>query len=242
MTRATALLTASAATLAVAAAHVSPTMALMRSGRHLFPLLTTVPNTTAVALTFDDGPDRATETVLNLLDDAKATATFFVLGEQVVRSPSMVNEIVQAGHEIGAHGYSHRHHLLLAPWQVDDELRRARSTIEDTTQQPLTLFRPPHGIFSLYSWYAVDRLGWRRVLWSRWGKDWLEQTTPAQIVERVGRPKAGDIVLLHDSDRYASAGSTERMLAALPQIIEQIEVEGIVMRSVGSLLKQSRDR
>jgi len=223
----------------MAAAHVSPTVALTAPGRRLFPVVTRVAGAKGVALTFDDGPDRSTSVFLETLSDAKVTATFFVTGEQVARHRTVLDETIAAGHEIGVHGYTHRHHLLMTPGQVADELERARATVEDATGQSVTLFRPPHGIFSLASWFAVGRCGWRRVLWSRWGKDWSANATRESILERVGYPMAGDIVLLHDSDRYASLGSWRNTAAAVPEIIARAQEQGLPLATVGSLLSHT---
>lgn len=239
--RRTGLLAASGLSLALAATHVSPVISLTKPGRKIFPVLTRIPGTRSVALTFDDGPDRSTEVILKTLDERHVTATFFVTGEQVERFPTLVQEMLQAGHEIGIHGYSHRHHLLMTPAQVAGELKRARATIEHTTGRPATLFRPPHGIFSLSSWRAVGRHGWHRVLWSRWGKDWRTDATTETIVECIGQPEAGDVILLHDSDRYAAPGCWRKTVAALPRIIDRIEGQGLRAASIGALFVSPRD-
>ncbi len=236
MNRRTYVLTGSGFALGLAVAHVSPTIARLPSGRRIFPALTRIQGAGAVALTFDDGPDRSTEVILKLLAEAHATATFFVTGEQVERFPSLLPEMLQAGHEIGVHGYRHRNHLLLAPPQITDDLARARATIEDATGRRTTLYRPPHGIFSLFSWREAGRHGWHRVLWSRAGKDWLADASPETVLQHVGKPEGGEIVLLHDSDRYASPGCWKTTAAALPAIIDQITERGLRARSIGSLL------
>lgn len=236
MTLRRAVLTAAIGTTGLAAVHVSPTIALLPAGRRIFPVLTRIPGARGVALTFDDGPDSLTGQVLTTLDRFGATATFFVLGEQVERFPSLVREMIAAGHEVGVHGYRHRHHLLLTPGQVTDDLARAQTTIEDAIGKRTTLYRAPHGIFSLASWHEAGRHGWRRLLWSRWGKDWRAGATPESILDLVGRPEAGDIVLLHDSDRYSSPGRTATMLVSLPRILERVAESGLAARSVGTLI------
>jgi len=193
----------------------------------------------AVALTFDDGPDRSLGRFLDELARAGARATFFVTGEQVAEDPARVAAIVAAGHEVGVHGYRHRHHLRLAPWQVTADLRCARAVIEDAAGRPVTLFRPPYGVFSLASWREANRQGWRRVLWSRWGRDWEVTATPESIARRIGTPAAGDILLLHDSDRYSAPGSWRNTLAALPLILDRLHAAGLVARPVGELLAAS---
>lgn len=61
----------------------------------------------SVMLTFDDGPSCYTESVLNILDDFKVKATFFVLGENALRYPDTIRRIISEGHDIGIHGYDH---------------------------------------------------------------------------------------------------------------------------------------
>jgi peptidoglycan/xylan/chitin deacetylase (PgdA/CDA1 family) len=221
------------------AAHAAPALAMTMPGRWLFPAIHHVAAPQAVALTFDDGPDHALEAFLVVLAAAGAQATFFVTGEQVVRAPGRVAEIIGAGHQVGVHGYRHRHHLRLTPWQVREDLRRAREVIEAASGRPTTLFRPPYGGFSLASWREAGRQRWQRVLWSRWGRDWEPDATQHSIVARIGQPQAGDILLLHDSDRYSAPGSWRNTLAALPLVLERIAAAGLVARAVGTLLADS---
>jgi hypothetical protein len=74
------------------------------------------------------------------------------------------------------------------------------------------------------------------VLWSRWGKDWEETATPRGIADNIGQPVAGDILLLHDSDRYSAPNSWKNTLGALPIILDRIAEAGLVVRPVGELL------
>ncbi len=189
-----------------------------------------------MALTFDDGPDRASDAFLGLLEGAGARATFFAVGEQVERDPGRLKEIVSCGHEVAVHCHRHRNHLRLSPRQVAEDMRRAGGVIEGAAQRPARFFRPPYGVFNLASWIESDRRGWERVLWSRWGKDWEALATPRSIADEIGRPEPGDILLLHDSDRYATPGSWRNTLGALPIILERLRARGLRARSVGELL------
>lgn len=226
--------------IAATAAQLAPAMSAMPAGRRLFPVVARVPGARSVALTFDDGPDVALDQFLTLLDRVGARATFFLVGEQVVLRPDAPAAIVAAGHEVAVHGYTHRGHLRRAPWEVADDLRRARAVIEETAQVEMRLFRPPYGMFSLGSWLESSRQGWCRVLWSRWGRDWEAEATPQSIVECIGVPRPGDILLLHDSDRYSAPGSWKNTLAALPAICDRVSQAGLVLRSVSELLDEAR--
>jgi peptidoglycan/xylan/chitin deacetylase (PgdA/CDA1 family) len=190
----------------------------------------------AVALTFDDGPDPGLDDFLGLLEKYEARTTFFVVGEQVKRDPSKLREIVSQGHEVAVHCHRHRNHLRLTPGQTIEDMRRARAVIEEASGCTTRFFRPPYGIFNTASWLEASRQGWKRVLWRGWGRDWEARATPRSIADRLGQPEAGDILLLHDSGRYAAPGSWRNTLGALPVVLERISRLGLRARPVGELL------
>ena len=206
----------------------------------MFPAITRVRADDAVALTFDDGPGRGLDSFLRLLEEAKARATFFVVGEQVEHAPERLKEIVVRGHEIAVHCHRHRNHLRLTPAQAKEDMRRAKGIIEEAAERPTRLFRPPYGVFNLASWMESSRLGWERVFWTRWGRDWETWATPGSITDKIGYPEAGDILLLHDSDRYATPGSWRNTLGALPAILERIFEMNLLTLPVGELLDTKR--
>lgn len=175
-----------------------------------------------VALTFDDGPHpQGTPAVLRELAAAGATATFFLVGEQVARWPALAAEIAQAGHEIGLHGYRHRLLLRRSVSELAGDLDRAFDLIGEATGRAPTCYRPPYGVFSSGALRLVRRRGWTPLLWSRWGRDWGPHETPEAIARRATRDlRAGDVVLLHDADHYSAPDSWRRTVAALPAVIE----------------------
>ncbi|HEY6963362.1 MAG TPA: polysaccharide deacetylase family protein [Gaiellaceae bacterium] len=187
----------------------------------------------AVAVTFDDGPHvRGTPAVLEVLARANATATFFLVGEQVAARPSLAREIADAGHEIALHGYRHTLLLRRGVRELADDLQRAVAVIEDATGRTPTLYRPPYGVFSSGA-LAHVRPRWRPLLWSKWGRDWERRATPASIARRATTGlRAGDVVLLHDSDAYSSADSWKRTAAALPSVLEAVAGLGVPSVSV----------
>jgi peptidoglycan/xylan/chitin deacetylase (PgdA/CDA1 family) len=222
---------------ALPAVYAVPATARFPAGRLVFPTITTVrTEVNAVALTFDDGPDEGLERFLGLLEEARARATFFVVGEQVECAAGRLEEIVACGHEVGVHCYRHRNHLRLTPRQITEDMRRAKECIEDVSGHSIRLFRPPYGIFNLASWREAGRQGWERVLWARWGKDWEQRATPYSIANEIGRPEAGDVLLLHDSDRYSAPGSWQNTLGALPIILERLSARELRILPVGELL------
>jgi peptidoglycan/xylan/chitin deacetylase (PgdA/CDA1 family) len=192
------------------------------------PTRTAAPGT--VALTFDDGPHpQGTPAVLEALAAARATATFFLVGEQVARHGALAGEIAAAGHAVAVHGY--RHHVLLRrrPAAVADDLDRAAETIAAATGVTPALHRAPLGIYSWPALRAVRARGWTPLLWSRWGHDWRARATAASIAEEVaGELRSGDVLLLHDADHYSAAGCWRATAAALPRVLDAIAAAGLV--------------
>jgi peptidoglycan-N-acetylglucosamine deacetylase len=182
-----------------------------------------------VALTFDDGPHpEGTPAVLDHLARRGAVATFFLVGEQVARRPELARRIVADGHEVAIHGYRHTLLLRRRTKELAADLDRCVATIEDATGVAPTLYRPPYGVFSSAALAHVRQRGWRPLLWSTWGRDWRRRTNPVEIARLATRGlRAGDVVLLHDSDAYSSADSWRRTAAAVPSVIDAVESLGV---------------
>ena len=197
-------------------------------GRSLLGLADHVADSQTVALTFDDGPHaEGTPRVLDFLSERRLRATFFLVGEQVVRRPGLASEIASRGHEIGLHGYEHRTLLRLNGRELSEDLKRAVHVISSATGKVPDLYRPPRGIFTYRGLRVVHHLGWHPVLWAADGRDWRSSATPDSICGRIAeRLRGGEVILLHDSDYYGSLGSWQNTVAALPLIISALEAKG----------------
>jgi peptidoglycan/xylan/chitin deacetylase (PgdA/CDA1 family) len=181
------------------------------------------------ALTFDDGPHpQGTPAVLEILAREGASATFFLVGEQVRRNPALAREIVAAGHQIGLHCDRHRNLLRLAPWQVRADIARAKDTIEQASGRAVALYRPPYGVLNASALRIARAHGWRTLLWSHWGKDWQARATAESIATLLtGGAGEGSVLLLHDADDYSAADSWRRTAAALPRVLETLAGRGL---------------
>lgn len=191
----------------------------------LMPRLKGVGRARHVAITFDDGPDpTSTPLFLDELDRLGWTATFFVLGSMARSSPDVLRRVVGAGHEVGIHGDQHRSHLLMTPGQVHRDLARAVSSVTDITGIAPRWFRPPYGELSIGSVVAARRLRLRPVLWSTWGRDWVDGATPESITTTVvSRLRPGATVLLHDSDCTSTPGSWRATLGSLALLARHLD-------------------
>jgi peptidoglycan/xylan/chitin deacetylase (PgdA/CDA1 family) len=187
-----------------------------------------LPHTDGIAITFDDGPHpQGTPAVLEVLARAGATATFFLVGEQVERYPAVAAEIAAAGHEIALHGYRHILLLRRSPRGLDVDLDRAAAVIEEATGRTPAAYRPPYGVFSSHALRLVRQRGWAPLLWSHWGHDWGANDVPEEIAARATAGlELGDVVLLHDADHYSAPGSWRQTVAALPSILDAVAAIG----------------
>lgn len=220
---------------ALAAAHAAPVISTLGPLRNRFmPRLAGQGRPDHVALTFDDGPDvLSTPHFLRLLAGRRVHATFFLLGSEARRFPSLVAEIAAAGHEIGIHGWAHRPLLLRGPRATRDDFARARDLVADLTGQQPRLFRPPYGVMSTAAHVAARRLGLTPVLWTCWGEDWTAHATPESVHRTVTADlTGGGTILLHDSDCTSAPGAWRSALGALPRILDTCEERGY---SVGPL-------
>jgi peptidoglycan-N-acetylglucosamine deacetylase len=185
-------------------------------------------------LTFDDGPDQdSTPAVLDALDEIGARATFFMLGEQLMRHQDIGREVVARGHEVALHGFGHEKHERLTPQQARDDLARGLGAVEAATGRRPRFYRPPYGRFTDASYEACRKLELAPVYWSAWGLDW-EPIPAARIADVAGRDLAdGMIVLLHDSPRYADRDSALPTAEALAPLAHQALEAGIALGGLG---------
>ena len=183
-----------------------------------------------VALTFDDGPHpEGTAAVLETLRERGATATFFLVGEQVARAPALAAEVAAAGHGIALHCDRHRNLLRLTPRQVRDDLDRARDRIVSATGVVPRFTGRRTACTPARACVAVRRRGLRPLLWTHWGRDWSSARDRASRSsdEVTDGLLPGSVLLLHDGDAYASAGSWRSTAAALPEVLDRIAAAGL---------------
>ena len=171
-----------------------------------------------IALTFDDGPCKlTTPSIVKILDKYKVKATFFMLGQQAYTNNFLVESIVEAGHEIGNHTYSHAVLTKRSLNTVTSELKKTQNILLKYSEN-IHWFRPPYGVYNSQIHDRASELGLYTVLWSVDSRDWKKCSTPV-LIQRVLRDiQPGSIVLFHDT----KANTVE----ALPQIIEALQNDG----------------
>lgn len=179
-----------------------------------------------IALTFDDGPDPMTRVYLDELDRLGLVATFFVLGERCREFKSDLYEIIKRGHEVASHGFTHRVFPKLLPHELETELRDTAAELP-TPLRARPLVRPPQGATSVKSLAHCIRAGYTTALWSLDSDD-CRSESPTEVAARVARAKDGDIVLLHEGQKWT--------LDALPSIASSLRASGLTPVTVSELL------
>jgi peptidoglycan-N-acetylglucosamine deacetylase len=182
----------------------------------------------SVALTFDDGPAPPfTEKILDILREKKVKATFFVCGKNVGRYPETLQRIVQEGHQVGNHTYSHALLFMKSPSRIAEQIDRAQEAIENACGVRPSIFRPPYGCRTPGLMRVLSDRGLKLVMWSAMGYDWRLQKDG--IVRSVLRElKPGAIILLHDGRGIDQPEMLDRSntQSALPEIIDSARQSG----------------
>jgi peptidoglycan-N-acetylglucosamine deacetylase len=173
-------------------------------------------DSSAMAITFDDGPNpTVTPKLLELLDRHKITATFFLIGKHVRATPVLAKEIVERGHAIGNHTETHPSLAFLSSEKIEDELKRCDHAIQSATQKKPMWMRPPYGYRNPLLDGIVRRRGGAGVaMWRVSAADW-KTTSPEVVIRGLERARGGDIVLLHDGDYRRLEGDRQHVLRAL---------------------------
>jgi len=193
-------------------------------------------DTNEVALTFDDGPCEDTDGLLEVLENLKVSAAFFMLGRQVDQYPKIARRVVESGHEIGNHSYSHPMFLCRGANETQHQLCRAQEVITVTTGVRPTFARPPYGVRTPAYFAAARHLDLQTIQWSDTGFDWKNHDAQRIARDAVRCARAGSIILLHDGD---SAGKSNRRetIAAVPLIVSGLKARGLSVAPLSRLLE-----
>jgi peptidoglycan/xylan/chitin deacetylase (PgdA/CDA1 family) len=192
-----------------------------------------------IALSFDDGPNEPyTSQVLRILDENGVKATFFLIGQNAEFYPETVREIVQAGHIVGNHTYSHTYRL---PFEglaaVRKEVDRTEESIFRLTGLRTDLFRPPHGLRTPWFIKDIKELNYKVITWTDMTNDYDEKIPHEDIVRRiVAKARPGGIIDLHDGKDTVHGIDRSNTVKALPIIIARLRGEGYRFITLPDLL------
>jgi peptidoglycan/xylan/chitin deacetylase (PgdA/CDA1 family) len=192
----------------------------------------------AVAITIDDGPDpEVTPLVLKLLEREGAHATFFCVGERVLRHPDLAREMLRLGHCIENHSQRHRHSFsLLGPRGMRAEISRAQDAIQATIGVRPRFFRAPAGLRNPFLDPLLTRMNLQLASWTRRGFDTVNNDPNAVLARLTGGLASGDILLLHDGNAARGPQGRPVILDVLPPLLAAIRAKSFRPVTLQSVL------
>jgi peptidoglycan-N-acetylglucosamine deacetylase len=196
------------------------------------------PDVEAVALTFDDGPDRAyTGDVLDVLRNEHVRATFFVLARNAVEEPELVNRMRREGHEVQIHGLTHLFVPLLSIGKTKEQIEQASCLLREKYGIRTSYYRPTWGLCNLISVVCAKKAGHKIVTWSVMVGDWRITQPEVLVKKMMQKLTSGAIIVLHDSDKTfgAEAGAPRSVVLALPAFIASVRAKGYGFSTLSEL-------
>jgi len=183
------------------------------------------PDKKYVALTFDDGPHPVyTQKILDVLEEKKVPATFFVVGYRVELHRDALKRMKKLNCEIGNHTYTHADLSAISKTNTVLETEKCSETIFAATGEYPVIYRPPFGKINKENEKCVPM---RKILWTVDSLDWNTKSKDKVVRNVLKNVKDGSIVLMHDF--YNST------LCALPEIIDALKEAGFEFKTVSDL-------
>lgn len=182
-----------------------------------------------IFLTFDDGPiEGATEFVLHTLARFSAKATFFCIGDNIVKYPDIFKKIILDGHTVGNHTFNH-----VKGWSTQTEAYIMNTQLCEkeiskhcNNVQPSGLFRPPYGRITRKQIAALSE--YKIIMWDVLSADYNRSLAPHTCLLRtVNATRPGSIVVFHDSNK-----AERNMTFTLPRFIEHFAEKGYVFKAI----------
>ena len=185
-----------------------------------------------VALTFDDGPHPSlTPKILEILARYNVPATFFMVGQNVINYPMAARAVIEAGHEVGNHTFTHPHLATLNERSIMQEIGRCEDALEELCEYRPHLLRTPQGVLTPSLERCLLEDDYILVLWSLDTRDWDNKSTACIVQTVLDNVKSGDIILMHDYIGYNS-----KTPEALEKIIPALLSQGYEFVTVSALL------
>jgi len=186
-----------------------------------------------VYLTFDDGPTpEVTEWTLSQLKQFDAKATFFCIGENILKHPEIFNKVIKEGHSIGNHTFNH-----LKGWETptkdyiqnmiecDNQISQHCKTFNlqsSISNLKSRLFRPPYGKIKFAQSRILKKMDYRIIMWDVLSADFDQDVSPEECLENViGNVSSGSVIIFHDSIK-----ASRNLEYALPKTLAFLKEKG----------------
>jgi len=154
-----------------------------------------------IAFTFDDGPDPLiSPQILDILKENNVKATFFLIGSKIPDNIEIVRRILNEGHIIGNHSFSHNNWFGF--WndkKITEDLKKTHSLVEENFDKKMLLFRPPFGVTTPFTPKFVKAMNYTTIGWSLRSLDTTIKSEKRLLKRLKLKLKPGRIVLFHDN-------------------------------------------
>lgn len=176
-----------------------------------------------VSFTFDDSPNKnKTNRLVEILDNNYATATFFMVGEQMEYNKDLVSMVYNSHNEIGSHTYNHKNLKRMTLEEIENDYKKVNDLYFSITGDTIKLFRPPYGIINKNYQSSTAY-----ILWSVDTLDWKYRSSDYIINKVLDTIQDGDIILFHD--KYNST------ITAVEELLPILYKKGFQVVSVSKL-------
>lgn len=192
-----------------------------------------------LALTFDDGPnDPHTLRLLEVLAKHNVRATFFLIGCYVQQRPDIVRELVQAGHVIGNHTFTHPLLTFKSTSELRAQLEDCDRALTDATGEHSNLFRPPFGGRRPAVMRIARQMGLEPIMWNVTGYDW--NAPSAEHIERkvTSQVRGGNVILLHDGGHRNFGADRSFTITATDRLISRYKDEGYEFVTIPEMMRK----
>lgn len=186
----------------------------------------------SIALSFDDGPSADyTAAILDSLRQAGAPAVFFCIGQRVKENPLLAKRIVDDGHLIGNHSYTHHALIdLYSTGRLQKELTDTNAIIKETTGKLPRYFRPPYGVTNPNLAAAIKTTRMTTIGWNIRSLDTVAKSEERLLEKLWKELQPGSIVLFHDTMAITSS--------ILPRFIEGVKQKGFEIVPIDQLINE----
>lgn len=190
-----------------------------------------------IAFTYDDGPnDPHTLRLMEVLEKDGVRATFFLIGRYVQRRPDIVRDLLQAGHVIGNHTFTHPNLIFSSATATRIQIEECQRAVEDAAGESPRLFRPPFGGRRPQTLRIARSFGLQPVMWNVTSWDW-KKLPASKIAEKcTEQMNGGDVILMHDGDHENFGADRWQTIVATHLLIESWREKGYEFVTVPEMM------
>lgn len=186
---------------------------------------------TGSILTFDDGPSLVTEEIGNILYKENIKGCFFVVAKEAEKNPKIILKLVEQGHEIGFHCYSHRHPALSLPFKRYRELALGYKILEELGCSP-KYYRPPHGFYTIVDYIFIKKYNVIATHWSSLLEDWKEFSVNEMTDRLISNTLPGAVLVLHDGAQGSANINSHKMIPeVLKSYLKELKIKNLALSS-----------